>query len=367
MAAGGASTRDLSEADVCVVNTCTVTKDADRQALKFLRRAVRENPSLRLVVTGCLATRDVEALRQAAPSAKILGNQDKRSVLAALGLPIAEAALALRSKSRAFIKIQDGCDGACAYCIVPSVRSELWSRPAADVLRRVRAAAAGGAPEIVLCGMRLGRYQADGLDLAGLLESLLKEPGGFRYRLSSLEIHEATDRLADSIVGSEGRLCPHLHLPLQSGSETVLKRMNRPHTAADFAHRVEALRQRAPGLAIFTDIITGFPGETEDEHQEALGLVRNLGLCGLHLFRYSARPGTPAAAMPEQVSPAVVRERLAQWQELDAAARQAHFSRAVGQFRTVVSLSDGKQGLTEDFLNVKLDHKLGHGLCRIRI
>jgi threonylcarbamoyladenosine tRNA methylthiotransferase MtaB len=350
-----------------VVNTCTVTKDADREALKFLRRTVRENPSLRLVVTGCLATRDVEALRRAAPSAKILGNDAKGSVLEALGLSAAVAVPTKRARSRAFLKIQDGCDGACAYCIVPAVRSELWSRTALDVLRRVREAAAGGAPEIVLCGMRLGRYQADGLDLAGLLEALLGEPGDFRFRLSSLEIQEATDRLADIIVGSQGRLCPHLHLPLQSGSETVLKRMNRPHTAEDFARRVGTLRRRAPGLAIFTDLITGFPGETEAEHQEALDFVRGLGLCGLHLFRYSARPGTPAADMPGQVSPAVVRQRMAQWQELDAALRQAHFSRAIGQFRTVVPLSDGKQGLTEDFLNVKLDHKPGPGLHRICI
>ena len=366
-AAGCSAARSLAEADVCIVNTCTVTRDADREALKFLRRAGRENPRARLLVTGCLAARSSADIRKAAPQARIVANDDKGAIAQAFGLPPEQPRTFAPDRARALLKVQDGCDGACAYCVVPQARPRLWSMDPATAESRVRGLAAAGVPEIVLCGIRLGRYRHEGVGLTGLLARLLLIPGAFRLRLSSLELAEADDALAALIAASSGRLCPHLHLPLQSGCEATLRRMNRPYRAAAFARRAASLRRQAPALALFTDIITGFPGETEAEFRESLAFVRSLDLCGLHVFRFSSRPGTPAAAMPDPVEPSVARERLASWRGLDRELRQAHRRRAAGQRRVVAPLRGGIRALTEDFLEVILERPLPPGLWDVTL
>lgn len=361
-AAGCSAAPSLAEAGLCVVNTCAVTRDAEREALKFLRRLGRENPRARIIVTGCMARRSPEDIRRAAPQARVVADAAGE----ALDLPPAPPR-AVPDRSRALLKVQDGCDGSCAYCVVPRVRPRLSSLSLAAAEDRVRGLAAAGVPEIVLCGIRLGRYRHEGVDLTGLLERLLRIPGAFRLRLSSLEVLEADEALAGLIAGSGGRLCPHLHMPLQSGSETVLRRMNRPYTAAVFARRLEALRRRAPALALYSDIIAGFPGETEAESRESLAFVRRLGLCGLHVFRYSARAGTRAAFLPDQVPAVAARQRRDQWLELDRDLRRRHARQAVGQERVAVPLKAGAQALTEDFLTVQLDRSLGPGLWRVKV
>ena len=250
---------------------------------------------------------------------------------------------------------------------MPRVRPRLDSLAPEAAEERVRRLAAAGAPEIVLCGIRLGRYRHGTTGLSGLLERLLAVPGAFRLRLSSLEIGESDDALAGLIAGSAGRICPHLHLPLQSGCEATLRRMRRPYTAQAFARRVGSLSRQIPGLAVFTDVITGFPGETEAEHRESLGLVQSLGLRGLHVFRYSAREGTPAAAFPDPVPSNVARQRLAGWLELDASLRRDHARAAAGQERVAVPLRTDAEAVTEDFLSVRLDRRLQAGLWRVRV
>ncbi|MBI5239796.1 MAG: radical SAM protein [Elusimicrobia bacterium] len=340
-----------------------MTRDADREALKFLRRVSRDNPRARLVVGGCLAERSPEEVRRAAPQARIAA----LDIAEALGLPPAAFAGAAAGRARALLKVQDGCDGSCAYCVVPQTRPRLSSLAPEDAEARVRAFAAAGVPEIVLCGIRLGRYRHGQTGLCGLLSRLLEVPGAFRLRLSSLEVGEAGDELAGLIAGSGGRLCPHLHLPLQSGSEAVLRRMRRPYSAAAFARRAESLLRRVPGLALFTDIIAGFPGETDAEHRESLDFARSLGLRGLHVFRYSAREGTPAASFPGQVPDVRARERLGAWLELDASLRRQHARAASGQERVAVPLRSGTEAVTEDFLTVRLDRRLGPGLWRVKV
>jgi threonylcarbamoyladenosine tRNA methylthiotransferase MtaB len=364
-AAGCSAARSLAEAGLCIVNTCTVTRDADREALKFLRRAGRENPRARLLVTGCLAGRSPDDIRRAAPQARLVANDDKDALPRALGLPPGEPRQAAQDRARAFLKVQDGCDAACSYCVVPQVRPHVRSLAPATVEAKVRDLAAAGVPEIVLCGIRLGRYRHEDVGLADLTKRLLLIPGAFRLRLSSLELHEADDALAGLIAASCGRLCPHLHLPLQSGCEATLRRMNRPYGAAAFARRLACLRRRIPALALFTDIITGFPGETEAEFRESLAFVRGLGLRGLHVFRYSARAGTPAASLPGQVPAVVARERLDRWLELDRELRRRQVREAVGQERIAAPLKTGTQALTEDFLTVRLDRSPGPGLWRV--
>lgn len=363
-AAGAVRTKNASDAELLIVRTCTVTRDADREALKFLRRVSRDNPRARLVVSGCLAERAPEDILQAAPQARVVPGE---ALAGALGLPEEGTLPGSDDRARALLKVQDGCDGSCAYCVVPRVRPRLDSLAPEAAEARVRALAEAGVFEIVLCGIRLGRYRHGDTGLAGLLGRLLRLPGAFRLRLSSLEIDEAGAALAGLIAGSGGRLCPHLHLPLQSGSDAVLRRMRRPYTAAVFARRVESLLRQVPGLAVFTDVITGFPGETEAEHRESLALVRDLGLRGLHIFRYSAREGTPAASFPDQVPASVARERLALWLELDRTLRRAHARAAAGQERVAVPLRTGAEAVTEDFLTVELAPCPGPGLWRVKI
>ena len=351
-----------------------MTAEADREALALLRRVARRNPAARLVVTGCLATRDPELVRAAAPSAVLVGNDAKASIPAMFGCSPAPAEAALPSlsgRSRAFLKVQDGCNMDCAYCTIPSIRPELSSVPLPELLARARAFAAAGVPEIVLCGIRLGRYlwRAPGeprADLGALVERLLELPGDFRVRLSSLEVTDATDRLLGFMASSGGRLCPSLHLPLQSGSDPVLRRMRRWYSADFYRRRVEAYRALVSGGALFTDVIAGFPGETDAEHRESVRFVEALAFDGLHLFRYSARPGTSAAGL-KALKPEVVRARAAEWRALDGARRAAHAARSAGRERVVAPELSGREGLTEDFLTVALERPLPPGLHRVRL
>lgn len=371
------ATDDFETADLCLVNTCTVTREADRDALTLLRRISRRNPAARLVVTGCYATRAPEEIRRAAPSAVVVSNAEKDAIPALVGCrPVPEYAGpgAFGTWTRAFVKVQDGCNMHCAYCIIPSVRPELSCKPYAEVEAEVRRLVSGGHAEIVLCGIRLGRYLVEHegrrVDFVGLLERLLALPGHFRVRLSSFEVTDVTDRFLDLAerACASGRLCPSFHLPLQSGSEAVLERMERWYSAAFYARRIEALRRRLPDCGLFSDVMAGFPGETEAEFEESLAFVRAMGFSGLHPFRYSRRAGTPAArraGLPE----AVVEERAGRLRALDADLRRAFAAAAVGSSRLVLIEKKGApaEGFSEHFLRVRLAEAPGPGLRLVRI
>ena len=371
---GSSESEGFEDADLCVLNTCTVTAEADREVLALLRRVVRRNPAARLVVTGCLATRDPGAVLAAAPAAVVVGNDAKASIPAMLGCSPAPAEARLPSvagRSRAFLKVQDGCNMDCTYCTIPSIRPTLSSVPLPDLMERVRALAAAGVPEIVLSGIRLGRYlwRAPGVprvDLGGLVERILEIPGDFRVRLSSLEVTDATDRLLSLMASSGGRFCPSLHLPLQSGSDAVLERMKRWYSAGFYRRRVDAYRSAVPEASLFADIMTGFPGETDAEHEESLRFAQSLRFDGLHVFRYSSRPGTTAARW-KAPDGKVVRARADQWRALDAERRSAHAARSIGAVRVAAPELSGREGLTEDFLSVSFDRAFASGLARVRI
>lgn len=366
LASGGAGVEDWENADLCVINTCTVTAEADADALRLIRRISRRNPAARLIVTGCLATRDPRKISEAAPGAIVVGNEAKKEIPALLGCSAApEGITGLDGHARAFVKIQDGCNMSCAFCVIPSIRPRLESRTVSGVAAEVAGLVERGVPEIVLCGVRLGRFRDGFVDLVGLIEKLLALPGEFRIRLSSLEVTDATDRLLDLMAGSGGKLCPSLHLPLQSGCEAALKRMKRWHSAEFYKRRIEAARRTVPGIGIFADVIVGFPGETEAEFSESERFVENAGLDGLHVFRYSPRPGTTATRLPGRVADAAIRERAERLRSVDAVQRKKFARRAAGQTRTVVALNGGRQGLCEDFLTVALPRPPGPGLRRV--
>ena len=258
---GARGVEDWAEADLCVVNTCTVTSEADKDALRLIRKISRRNPAARLVVTGCLATRDPSLILKAAPAAQVVGNQEKAGIPAMLGCSVLPGGVhGLHSRTRAFVKVQDGCNMHCTFCVIPEIRPKLSSRPLDELEAEVRGIIESGRSEVVLCGIRLGRYltqDRDGrrVDFPGLLERLAGLPGEFRLRLSSLEITDLTDRLIELTAASGGRISS-FHLPLQSGSNAVLK-SGTVVLHGILRRRIESLR-RLPRAGLFTDVAPAF-------------------------------------------------------------------------------------------------------------
>ena len=314
-AAGYEPVSSVDEADIYVLNTCTVTHIADRKSRNLLRQAHRRNSHARLIAIGCYAERATRELSQIEGVALVLGNEQKTQLLRKMG----ELGLAASSSStgqwpcdygrnRSCIKIQDGCRNFCSYCIVPLVRSRVASVPVEQVAAGVRNRVADGVKEVVLTGTEVGTYRSNGVDLTGLLQHVLAETGVTRLRLSSLQPQEVTGELLR--LWQDRRLCPHFHLCLQSGSDSVLRRMKRRYNTADYRQAVAMIREAVPDAAITTDVIAGFPGETEKEFTEGYEFCRQAGFARSHVFPYSRRPGTEAAVMPGQVPVGVKRERV---------------------------------------------------------
>jgi threonylcarbamoyladenosine tRNA methylthiotransferase MtaB len=371
------ATSDYESADLCVVNTCTVTGEADKDAFQLMRRISRRNPAARLVVTGCLATRDPEAVRTAAPGATIVSNEDKQDIPAMLGCQSAPEYAGIRGyadRSRAFVKVQDGCNMHCTYCIIPSVRPNMTTKPIAELEREIQTLTEGGYGEIVLCGVRLGRYltvdeSGRRVDFCAMLERLLRVQGDFRIRLSSFEITDITERFLDLFEKADGKIAPSFHLPLQSGSQTVLERMKRWYSTRFYARRIAALRARGVDVGLFTDLMVGFPGESDAEFEESEAFVREMGFDGLHVFRYSDRSGTPAAEGTGHLEAGVLKARAERMRALDRGLREAFARRHSGQRRRILVEARGSrvEGTTEHFLRVSLDRKPDAALAWARL
>jgi threonylcarbamoyladenosine tRNA methylthiotransferase MtaB len=351
------------EANVCVLNSCAVTHVAARKSRQAARRLRRCNPTARLAVTGCYA--QVSPADLAADA--IVSNADKDRLVDRLlgqGRPVASSLSFLplsslpQSRSRAFVKIQDGCDNRCTFCLTRIARGPQRSRPRADVLAEVQARVEGGYHEAVLTGVHVGAYgrdhgQPQRDSLWRLVEAILTQTRIHRLRLSSIEPWDLTP---DAFrLWQDCRLCRHLHLPLQSGSDEILHRMGRRYTVAEFARLVDAARAAIPGVAITTDVIVGFPGEIEAHVAESLAFVESIGFARVHVFPYSARAGTPAASLPEQVSPAEKRARAAQLRAVAAQSARQWREQFVGQTLQVLweSQQNGLwRGLTDNYIRV---------------
>lgn len=341
--------RAAERAEYAVVNTCTVTADADAAARQAIRRLARLNPSMQIVVAGCYAEVRPDELAALPGVVAVVGPRSRPSVpevlerLAAGREPPARAEAGefeagfgpppLRpfGGTRAFLKVQDGCDARCAYCVVPMARGPARSLAVGDALARIETLG-GASAEVVLTGVHLGAYGRDlapRSSLAQLLATAARRRLAHRIRLSSIEPNELAAELFDG--PARALLCEHLHLPLQSGSAAVLAAMRRPYSPRAYASAVERLVDALPGACVGADVITGFPGETAADHRATVALVQQLPLAYLHVFPYSPRPGTAAAAMPEQVAPALSRERAQELSELSdrrwqafAAAQRGH-------------------------------------------
>ncbi len=311
------------EADVYILNTCTVTHIADRKARHLLRLAHRRNPAARLVATGCYAQRAPQELSQIEGVSFVVGNDEKLQLLrllegSGLSNPTQNSTISRHNRTRAFIKVQDGCDSFCAYCIVPLVRGREKSLPVDQIVGEIRHRIRDGYKEVVLTGTEIGSYNHNGVNLTGLLEHILAETEVDRLRLSSLQPQEITPELIG--LWHDKRLCRHLHLSLQSGSDSVLKRMKRHYSVSKYQRAVSMIRAMVPEAAITTDVIVGFPGETDEEFQESHNLCRELGFARIHVFPYSPRQETQAAHMPNQVKDKVKQQRS---QRMLALARES--------------------------------------------
>ena len=359
--------------DLVIVNTCAVTAEATRQARQAIRRIKRERPDVEIVVTGCAAQIEPERFADMAEVSVVLGNAEKSAPASwahregprhrvddimthrrAHALKVD----AIEEHTRAFLAIQNGCDHRCSFCIIPFGRGPSRSVPMRDVLASVEAFAAKGFHEVVLTGVDLTSYGADLQSASreptlGLLvkEILRTVPRLARLRLSSIDCIEADKDLIEA-VAEEKRLMPHFHLSLQSGDDIILKRMKRRHLRADAVRLCKELRQLRPDIVFGADLIAGFPTETEDMFENTLALVEECGLTHLHVFPFSARPGTPAARMPA-VSPCVIKERAKRLRTAGEAALHAHLHAQIGKTLSVLT-ERGGIGRAEDFTPVQI-------------
>ena len=393
LVAAGCELVDEEAAELVVVNTCAVTGEAEAKARKAVRHAAGLPGHPIVVATGCAASLFADELAALADNVEVEPDKDRvatralshflpvdlshftagagvgartnagergavnqsdasgnpssasaaggvaPSPLAALDIGESVApghAITPTGRMRPGLKVQDGCDHRCTYCIVWKARGRARSLDAADVVSQVRALVSEGAREVVLTGIDLGRYESQGLDLAGLLDRVLDQTEVGRVRLSSVEPAGVTDELLRVMAASDGRVAEFLHVPLQAGCDETLRRMGRPYTVAEYRAIVDRAREAVPHLALACDLIVGFPGETDEDFATSLETCREIGFAKMHVFRYSKRPGTPAADMPDQVAPEVMAERSRAMRDMAAASRHAYASSLVGTEQLVL-------------------------------
>ncbi|UCF30699.1 MAG: tRNA (N(6)-L-threonylcarbamoyladenosine(37)-C(2))-methylthiotransferase MtaB [bacterium] len=381
----GLAPSDLDGADVIVVNTCMVTGSTEAQCRKAIRRARKANSDARLVVVGCLSKGDPDQIRSMPEADLVLGPSEKGMLTHFLNLADhgswtdwpEDPAVSLEHRDRGFLKVQDGCDHRCSYCIVPSVRGPGRSLAPATVVSSVRALMEKGFAEVVLTGIHLGMYGRD-LSPPATLEDLLDRlmvnglPG--RIRLSSIEPLEVTSRLLGLMARFPGAVCRHLHIPLQSGSDPILNAMNRPYGSTDFEAAVRAARAAVPGIGIGCDVICGFPGETEEDFSRTVELVTDLHIPYLHAFPFSSRPGTAAASMGDDVPVRVKRARVRRLTELAGMNRKRFLAGQVGSVLGVVPenrrLERGSMALGDNYTRVLIAGDVGPlagTIVRVRI
>ena len=370
--AGYSVVSEAEPADFYVLNSCTVTHVADRKARQAIRAARRQNPNGVIIVTGCYAQRAPDDLRHMPEIDLVVGNTGKPSLPSVIerlsGGPMTACAAGddefptavFSIRSRAMIKIQEGCDQVCAYCIVPKVRGRERSIPLDEIVRAVNEREAVGCKEVVLTGTQLGSYgfDLDGTDIRGLVDALLRRTTIPRIRISSLQPQDISDDLLD--LWSDPRLCPHFHVPLQSGSDAILKRMRRRYTASEFLDAVHRIKCAIPGVGVTADAIVGFPGETDADFLRTVDVCPAAELASVHVFPYSIRDGTSAAYFDGQLDPRIKSQRVRLLSETaDQMARE--FRKCfIGDTRPVLwertTPSDGETvwtGLTDNYLRVR--------------
>ena len=399
LARGGISASP-EDADLLIVNTCSVTSTADQGARQTIRRLVRDNPDVKVVVTGCYATRRPDEIRELPNVAHVVRNQDKDSLVADLladngrfvdgdGPCGTTLTPGIAGRTAFTLRVQTGCDERCSYCIIPKTRGAGRSRPLVEVIRQIEHAVAAGYKEIAITGVHLGSYGRDledadmrrsarrselgsasrrgvahaearvgdhsqGTTLESLVRVLAAWPDDVLFRISSLEPMDCTPAIVDLVAGSP-RLAPHFHLPLQHGSDDVLRAMRRPYTAGQYRDLIDRIARLMPHASIGTDLIVGFPGETEAQFETTWSLVGNLPLSHVHVFPYSDRPGTEASRLRDKVDGVAIRRRGASLREVGARLARDFRDRQIGTSRRALTVDDGWSAVTDNYVKVRLD------------
>lgn len=367
-ALGYTAAQENEEADICIVNTCTVTESADSSSRHAIRQLARENQGSQLLVTGCFAERQPQAVQKIEGVTHVVPNRDKDQLLATLFPQEELPEFSIKhfdAHTRAFVKIQDGCNSFCTYCIIPYVRGRSRSRTVPEIIKEVESLVANGYKEIVLTGINIGDFDG-GVEngetpvrLAQLVRLVDRIPGVERLRISSIDPDEVDDDLADAVLNG-AHTCPSMHIVLQSGSNVILKRMNRKYTRQIFFETVDRLRAANPDFTFTTDVIVGFPGETDTDFIDTLEIMKQVKFAKVHMFPYSDRPRTRSMLMPNKVPQELIKERK---QEILRLAEQLSFDLR-GQYinRKMQVLTESRDehhpfeitGHTENFLPVRV-------------
>lgn len=342
LGAGYIDAADEQPADLCIVNTCTITGEGDAKSRQIIRRMNRKNPDARIVVMGCYATRDPEAVAALPGVAEVV--TDKRELPDLLGrfgvVDVPNGITGLNHRHRAYVKVQDGCLLRCSYCIIPTVRPEMFSRPFEQVLNEVQVLIDHGFREVVLTGIHLGHYGVDfnqgkpkseWTRLSHLVRAICELSPEVRVRLSSIEATEVTRELIEVMKTYPNQVCPHLHVCLQSGSDRILRGMKRRWTRRHIIDRCELVKSELHLPAFTTDVIVGFPGETESDFEATLDACRQIGFSKIHMFPFSPRRGTPAADMQNQIPKSVKTQRGAVISEIESELKQRYFQSLIGE------------------------------------
>jgi threonylcarbamoyladenosine tRNA methylthiotransferase MtaB len=364
LARGGVAVAS-SDADLVIVNTCSVTASADQGARQTIRRIARDNPSARVVVTGCYATRRPDDVAALPNVVRVVTNSDKDWLVQSTaerfgdgdGACGAAVIPGVAGRTAFTLRVQTGCEERCSYCIIPSTRGAGRSVPIAEVVREVARVAEAGFKEIALTGVHLGSYGRDlgaGHSLLALLQALDASAFDVTFRISSLEPMDCTTEIVALVAASGGRFAPHFHLPLQHASDRLLADMRRPYTLAAYRRLVDGIVGALPHAAIGTDMIVGFPGETDDDFEANLEYLPAAPLSHVHVFPYSDRPGTRASTLPGHVPGAVIRERAAALRALGSDLARRFRESQVGTVRPGLTLEDGTLVVTDNYVKVRI-------------
>lgn len=388
---------ETTTADVYLINTCTVTNTGDKKSRQIIRRAIRRNPDAIIAVTGCYAQTSPAEIMAIEGVDLVIGTQDRDKLmdyvrqLQEQRQPVNAVRNIMKTRqfeeldvpdfadrTRAFLKIQEGCNNFCTFCIIPWSRGLSRSRDAESVLKQARALVAAGYKEIVLTGIHTGGYGDDleNYKLSDLLTDLDQIDGLERIRISSIEASQIDDDMIQ-VLNRSSKMCRHLHIPLQAGENNVLARMRRKYTTEEFAHKIKLLHEAMPGVAITTDVIVGFPGETDEQFEQGFAFMEELGFAEMHVFPYSKRTGTPAARMEEQVEEEIKNERVHRLIDLSEKMQLAYAEKFVGQIVDVIPERDYKgapgtgriMGYSGNYLQVVFegaDSLIGQ-LCQVKI
>jgi threonylcarbamoyladenosine tRNA methylthiotransferase MtaB len=360
-------------AEVYVINTCTVTERSDQESRRMVRRARLSNPQARIAVTGCYAQVSPDELAALEGVSFVIGNNFKDQLVEIVQqTPVSDKPLVQVSeidksrimvgasaadigRTRGSLKIQDGCDYKCTYCIIWEARGLSRSLPVEDIRFQLGRMLFEGFKEVVLTGINIGQYEHHGADLADLLAELIQLPGQFRLRLTSLDPMEVTDKLINVVAESNGKICPHFHLSAQSAEDYVLKRMGRRHHVRDMLRVCETIAKKIPHASVGSDIIVGFPGETQERFEATYETLKNTYMNYFHVFSYSKRKGTPAASFEDQVPEREKKARAQRLRALSDAKDLAYRKRFIGKTLEVIVEDSAEQGMSENYIKVQLD------------